>query len=598
MKSFRITPSRPFAVAITAFLLLWTAGSLSAQYDAPPPPESAASGLDGYPTEEGVLAAVEEGESAGRIIAWIRENGAWFDLTLREALDLRARGVEPPVLAEMTQLSSRDMGSLMAELGYFRPGEEIPGKEALGRRELRKMIRKGAGEEDLLSAFQERGSQIDLKLEEAMALHADGLSPALLAAAAGGILDQPEMAAAGEDAVSLDEILAKAAGEEEEDLEEEPDIWDEQLVAGRMNDLLVLSDTPGSRVSVAPAGARLADLLRMADSRGRTPARVKLSPGEWFVLVEKPLDEFDERVIPALMTVHDQAGRTRTLIENGRIFYDADACCLPRSLSGPFTISRISANQQGLVMGDEFLGLPPYLWDGNGHLILLVDQARVRRIIKVYRITKADGEGRTLVATFVPSSRDPMSVEPLEPVSPESEAAYAEWTTPSNADLDGISAIYGLPRDRTSRIRTLLEIQGKATWASRDSKEGLRLVTLSLDTLSRLRIHEISLGLEGPFGMHATSTVEIPTAEPLTPPTRILDDDLNLPLLTVENTTESNAVLRLEDGAVLYIPAGESRETGLSPSSFTYQVRFAEGGGSPRNGAARFTYHSRYRLAF
>ncbi len=560
------------------------------------------------PTLDGLRRAAEQGYSDEELIAWIEATGAWFELSLEETLALRAEGYSAGLLASMTQLPEEPLGALLADMEHFRPDDGAD-RAGLSENRIRKMIRLGVPEEEILAGIEEKGSGAKLEVGEALDFRARGVTPQLLAAIAGGKLVIP---APGEEGVPLlDDLLADAQEAPLLDDLLEIEEGEEGAALEPMTELIVLADVPKAKVRIAPFATRPPDLLRLSDSEGSTPARIDLAPGSHYVIVEKPVDEYDDGIIPALRTVHDGEGTTRTLIESGLLYYDVEDCCLPRSLSGDFEITRISENQQGIILGDEFGGLPPYLWDGNRFLILAVEKARIERVYKVYLVRKAVGEGRILVASFIAPSHDPLGLQRHLAEGPKAQAAYDEWSAPDPVALDGLALAYGIPRAEIPRLEDALMTYGKATWAGAAGDGTVRLLTLSLDTFGRTRLEEAYFTPEGPFGMLATPKPSLSPApgkkkgkkqEPPPPPPslpapeREYDETVDLPVFSVENGTENAALLRLGDGTILYVAAGSSEEVTVGPGTLTVEARFADKPSEPWIGKIHFTYHARYRL--
>lgn len=596
---------RAALLTVTFLLLLLSPPERArAQFAGSSQPERPAAGPSEHPTLDGLRRALGQGYSEEELVGWIETTAAWFELSLEETLALRSQGFSEGLLASMTQLREEPLGALLADMDLFRPDAGAD-RAGLSENHIRKMIRLAVPEEEILAAIEEEGSAANLEIGEALDLRAQGVTPALLAAIARGRLVIP---VPGEEGVPLlDDILA---GSEEVPLLDDLFGIEDEAALEPITDLIVLADVPKAKVRIAPSTTRPADLLRLSDSEGSTPARIDLAPGSHYVIVDKPVDEFDAGIIPALRTVHDGEGPSRTLIESGLLYYDVEDCCLPRSLSGDFEITRISENQQGIILGDEFGGLPPYFWDGNRFLILVVEKARIERVYKVYLVRKAVGEGRILVASFIPPSRDPLSLQRHLAEGPKAQAAYNEWSAPNPAALDGLAQAYGIPRAEIPRLEDALMTYGKATWAGEPGDGTLRLLTLSLDTLGRTRLEEAYFTPEGPFGMLATpKPAPPPTSKkkrkgpeppppppPLPSPERDYDEAVGLPVFFVENGTENAALLRLGDGTVLYVPPGATEEVTVGPGTFTVEARFADKPSEPWIGKIHFTYHARYRL--
>jgi hypothetical protein len=637
-----------------------TASPASArQFEGPPgaSPQEAETSLP-EPTIDSVLEAYREGKPPADLIAWIDGAQTTIDLSLDDVMKLRGAGLPVEVIAAMARTPGERLGSLIDALPASASGKTRE-RSGLSRRQILRMIHEGNPEPDILKAISEQGSKASLSLREALELQGQGVSPKLIAAMeTGGPSAPPDSSSAAGAATAppaqqvptLDEILPPETspspspstepptldqaltqeappekGEGPEAIEgEEPAptieeaLGEEEIAAPEEPGesptyFFALSDPDGARLMIAPSSARVVDLLKQAKGAGRTPAQIKLAPGSWFLLVEKKPDDFDAELIPAIHTVLDGEGRTRTLIESGDIYYDARSCCLPRSLTGALSIARISEDQQGTILGDEFGGLPPYLWDGNRYLILSVREGKIRRAIKVYEIRRAAGESRTLTATFIPTSvPDPLA--PRESPAAESmdevEARAREsWTAPSAAEMKGIGKIYGIPGEEISKIVPALTAAGKAIWRHTGGDGSVTFVAFSLDLGGRLQVEEYLYKKDGPFGMLATPAPPPPPhkrrkasrpsaaeARPLPDLARQLDPESLLPVLTLSNEEKTSVVVRLWDGDLFVVPPGTKREVSVSPGSGEIVVRSAENPEERRKVQAHFTYHARYTL--
>lgn len=621
-RRLRPGPARTIRALIPILVVVGCGGILLAQYGGGAPAAEGPFGFDEYPSLEGVIAAHESGKTDGEIIAWLRDNGAYIPLSLDEALQLKARGVSPELCAAMSQLPPAKVKSVLREFADVYIARAEP-RRGLSRRQILKMLDAGASDEEVAAAVAEQGSRADLSLEEAIELQEKGLSGATLCAVARGAPAPAPSAtqARAQDQAgppSLDDIFAETAGEDEE--EEVPlldDLLDDSYedeeeepaeprtaaapAAENPSEIVVLSDAPDAKAFVAPGSARVVDLLRSADSIGRTPARSRLDPGPYYVLVEKRLDPFDHAIIPAFRTVHDGSGRTRTLIESGQIYYDTDECCLPRSLEGEFSITRISENQQGVILGDAFDGLPPYVWDGNRFLVLTVEGARVTRIMKVYEIRKAAGERQTVVATFTPSHRDPLLAKPA-PAEADGKDEPLVTFAPDPAELTGVAEILGVAAQDMPRIHAKLRESGAAVYRQEDTEGRIRMIAFNVDGYGRLGVRQSWLEKSGPFGMYATSAPPAPSPAPkadsaaLPAPERTADPNVNLPFLSVTNSGGTPALLMMGNGTAIYLGPGQTRQTTVAPGATTLEALFADRKGAPRKGRVTFSYYFRYTL--
>ncbi|MBI3448583.1 MAG: hypothetical protein HY049_06685 [Acidobacteria bacterium] len=665
-------------IAVIALLLAVPFSSLSArQFEPPPksagdPAEQAAPAPDesAAPTVDSILEAHRAGKPAADIVAWIEGSGAHLSLSLAGALTLRRAGLPSEVIASASGENAARIDALLAKFPMVAPATAA-GPGDLSRRQILKMLHAGTPEPEVLDAIASQGSKGSLSLHEAIALENEGISATLLVAIAGegprkGALAEiaaaapaaavtpppaasaPEPtldevleakaaaapAAGGETAPTLDEALGGDEAPEAEEPGETPEATpdasaptldqilpeEEEEAAAEPPEsidtyLSVLSDPADSRLSIAPASTRLVDLLAQSKSAGRAPAQISLAPGAWFLIVEKRIDAFENGILPAMRTVLDGDGATRTLIASGDISYDAAACCAPKSLSGPLSISRISQDQQSAILGDEFDGLPPYLWDGNRYLILSIRDGRIRRALKVYVVKKAAGESRTLTATFLPtSSPDTLAAAP-PPAEGETAVAPGEaeifaresWTPPTRDELAPIARFYGVPTTDNAKLAAKLAATGKAV-VRRDGDDGtVSLVAFSLDSNSRVRAEEFVYRKDGPYGALSTPVPPPPPkhrkkAKPVTLPAPLeavqrVDDPTNfLPFLTVSNKSKSIALVRLWDGTAIFVAGGTSKDLTVSPGSGEIEARFGDNPAERRVVQAHFTYHEHYTL--
>ncbi|HXI03728.1 MAG TPA: hypothetical protein VNI57_11180, partial [Candidatus Saccharimonadales bacterium] len=320
-----------------------------------------------------------------------------------------------------------------------------------------------------------------------------------------------------------------------------------------------------------------------------------------------PLDDFDASIVPAVRTVHDADGTTRTLIYNGTVYYDAQDCCEARGVGSALQITRVMEDHPGIILGDEFDGMPPYLWDGNRYLLLTIENGRIVEVTKVYRIVRATDEERTLMATFTPSSLNPLEQTPtLEAVSTR---ARMTWAVPDTATLSALAKINGVPESDVQAIDDRLNQVGKAVWKS-ESESGVHIVSFELDTLGRLRLDRVDLDRKGFDGELATPAPPAPPpakdkAKEKTPPgpaplpdvhrTRQIEQEL--PLLQVTNNRKSAAEVRLADGTVIFVDAGQTAESIVSPGTWTIDVQFESGEPARMTGSARLAARARYTLA-
>ena len=83
---------------------------------------------------------------------------------------------------------------------------------------------------------------------------------------------------------------------------------------------------------------------------------------------------------------------------------------------------------------------------------------------------------------------------------------------------------------------------------------------------------------------------------PLPPLRQIRTPDVQLPVLEVSNEGSHAAILRLEDGTILFVPAGGTAEAVVGPGTTALEARFDAEGQPPLGGRAIFSYQSRYRL--
>jgi hypothetical protein len=152
-----------------------------------------------------------------------------------------------------------------------------------------------------------------------------------------------------------------------------------------------------------------------------------------------------------------------------------------------------------------------------------------------------------------------------------------------------------------------LSSEGKATWKTSSSDGTYTALTLSLDTLGRTRLSEVRLRRDGPHGSLSTPAPESkkrkskksaapPAPPPLPEPSRSVVPELTLPVLSVENSTKSAALIKLSDGTILFILPGDTREVTMSPGSYELEAKFEDTKMEKRIGRAQFASQARYSL--
>jgi len=658
---------RPLVLAsLAAVIVILPVPGLSARQFEPPPRSAGepadqaepASDESPAPTVESILEAQQAGKSGAEMVAWIEGASARLNLSLADTVRLHRAGVPTEVLVAASGEKGERIDALLGAFPKAPPAHAGQGGD-LSRRQILKMIHAGTPEAEVLDAIAAQGSSASLSLHEALGLADEGVSARLVAAIAGEGPGRPAPAAAappppaataaveptlddlldkgaatkaavpGETAPTLDEALGGEEDEETQKPEGEAPTLDQALSGEPGEDeeasaglpetldtyLTVLAEPVDSRLAVAPASTRLVDLFEQSKGVGRAPAQISLAPGAWYVLVEKRIDAFEKGIVPAMRTVLDGDGATRTLIVSGDIYYDAGACCAPKSLSGPLSISRIPQDQQNSILGDEFDGLPPYLWDGNRYLVLSIRNGRITRALKVYAVKKASGESRTLTATFLPtSSPDTLAAPPPlaegeTPAEPGEAETFAResWTPPSLDEIAPIARFYGVPAIDNAKLAARLAASGKAVIRQNGDDGSVSIVAFSLDSSSRVRAEEYHYRKDGPFGTLSTPVPPPPPkhrkkAKPVTPPAPLqavqrVQDPVNfLPFLTVSNKSKSIALVRLWDGTAIFVAGGTSKDLTVSPGSGEIEARFGDKPAERRVVQAHFTYHEHYTL--
>ncbi len=451
---------------------------------------------------------------------------------------------------------------------------------------IRTMLEKGEESGSIASAIAERGLTAPLSLDEVLALRAAGADDEVIAA-----LGAASIAGAGEARADAEESIHVPTSEESDRL------W-------------VASIPAGARVFVSPRGARRQDAIKHDNFVGRTPLSLPLDAGEYTVVVQKEAGAFDEELLPAWRTVHDDP-ESRSVLDDAVLVFDPQACCLPGSLDGDVNVHPVPRDQSRSVIGDEFGGLPPYLFDGEDVQLLDVRRARIRSIMKLYTLKKNPGQSRLLVAAFIHSEGDPLDLDTITGLPPG--APYREYLEGEGLSFlkspDGVASLagaLGVQADDLSTAVAMLRRAGKSI-LHQPVEGGFRFLSLALEDGGRLRVTDRTIRPEDPFAPPPPPPSKKRKAKPLPPPPappplpameRVVSPGQGLPRLEIDNTTDQAVGLLFDDGQFCWTPPRSRAEFSIDPG--THDVRALAPPGAPPGpaGQLHFAYHARYRMVF
>jgi hypothetical protein len=471
------------------------------------------------------------------------------------------------------------------------------GKEGLGAAAILEMLREGIDNASIVAAISKQGLTSHLDLDEILSLREAGAGDEVITA-----INRAEV-------ISPDEVPGGAP---------EGVPAREKARAGRPVDtptadtldrVWIASIPSGARVFISPAATRRSEIFDHDHFAGSTPLTLSLDPGEYNIVVRKEAAAFERDLVPAWRTLQD-TNDTRTMLDNAHLIFDPTACCLPTTLTGTVDVYPIPKEQSGTLIGDQFGGLPPYLFDGESFQVMEVRKARIRGVMKIYPLHKIAGRSRLLVSTFLPAEGNPLDQDAVAGLPPGEP--YAGYLETSSLDFlsgaEGVSALalaLGVDADQLGEAVAMLRRAGKAI-LHQQIAGGFRLLSLSLDDDERLRLSDRIVSPVDPFApppppvkrKKKVVAPPPPPPPPLPAVERVVSPGQGLPRLVVENNSSKGLGLLLDDGLFLFVPARTSRDFPVDPG--TYDVRILDGmppGTSPR-GKLHFAYHARYSIKF
>ncbi|HKY33482.1 MAG TPA: hypothetical protein VJV23_13190 [Candidatus Polarisedimenticolia bacterium] len=548
-------------------------------------------------------------------------------LTLRQVARLHARGTPPaelaerigrhglksvPTLDEMLEQAERGLPAevLLALARGARP-ESLPAEPPLDAAGILALLEQGGDPAQVAGAIRRRGLAAPLALQDVLALRKSGADDQVMAAVREASAPRPSPAAVGEE--------SRGAGREDEPAGgEEPEAQTPAAPEPAQPSATPTADT-GDRVWVSsvPAGARVfVSTARTNDQEvfdhdhyvGRTPLSLALDPGDYTIVVQKEAGEFEAGLLPAWRTVHDTPS-TRSLLDEADLTFRPDRCCLPGTLDGRVEVKSVPAGARPAAIGDQFDGLPPFLFDGEGLQILRVRRARITHAMKLYPLRKHPGQSRVLIATFLPAEGDPLDQADViglpsgTPFDAHLEAPGLEMLGAADRRA-GLARILRVEEEHLEQAIGMLRRAGKAI-LHQQIEGGLRLVSLAVDDHGRLRLSDMEvkpIDLFAPPPPPPPRRKKTPPPPPPPPPSlpgmdRLVVPGLGLPRLAVHNTGKEGIGLLMDDGALYYVPAGARREFSVDPG--TFQARVLTGGPSPDpRGRLHFSYNARYTITF
>ncbi len=549
------------------------------------------------PLDAGAVAGMLEGGMAqDEILAAVEASGQVLDLTTADVELLQKAGAGPDLILALA-------GARVV------PRDESLQPGTLTEHQVLKMHGSGVAPATVAGFVSRYGLSAPPDPADLVGYLADGVPHTIVRALAAGGRGSPDGAQPPELAGTILAVPAAAltAGEDGAILEEGP--GDERLspTPEEYDRLWVDSVPPGARVYLSPRGTYREESFRQAHAVGKTPLSLQLEPGDYQVTVVKQAGSFEESLLPAWRTRYDST-ETRTILDNAHLVFDPDDCCLPTSLTGHVDISSIGRDHPGAIIGDQFGGLPPYLFDGEVSQILDVRDSRIRGAIKSYTIRKNPGQSRMLVATFLPAQGD--SLDPEWGAGLGTGRPYAATLDYPGLEFlgteEGIAGCAELLRVDAERMARAVEMLAQAgkTILDEPADKGRRIVSIALDDYGRLRLRDQTIAPLDLFSEPKKKSRKTPKPDkaaktPLLPEVeRVVVPGLGLPRLVVTNASSRAAALHFDDGQFFFVEAGATREVVVDPG--TFNVGLLGGAlppGSPAGGRVHFAYHARYSLS-
>jgi hypothetical protein len=567
---------------------------------APLPDETAARPPQANPdalTAKKVLRMHRKGVPAAEIAAMVVSHGLKEPPDLDQLLEYRSQGVPAVVIVAMAGGPAPNLAPAPAPgqaSGSPAPEarEESRKERPLKVADIRKMIANGQEPPAVVASIRERGIRGAPTLDEVMELRRLGATDEVLAA-----INQAAALAA------RNQQSEEEAGTEPAEASPAPPL----APAESADTFSVYSMPAGASVYLSSARTRLEESLQHGYLAGRTPLSLTLAPGDYTVIVQKEAGDFEAGLLPAWRTMHDGPG-TRTVLDNADLTFDPASCCLPGSLSGTVDLHPVPEDQSRVIIGDEFDGLPPYLFDGETLQIMRVRGSAVTHVMKVYHVRKTAGQPRLLASTFVAAEGNPLDASvvadrgagmPFEALVTAPELDYLG----SAPGLTALASTLGFEADHLGAGVAMLRRAGKAILHQQLEGE-IRLLVMAIDYGGRLRVTDRTVRPIDPFAAPPAHTGKKKKVAPPTPPPplpgieRTVVPGLGLPRLSVDNATKHGLALLFSDGQFCFVPPSTTREFVVDPGTFDVKALSPRASGAAPEGRIHLSYHARYAMTF
>ena len=559
-----------------------------------PPPVTLPAAPVGTLTPKKIVKMHQKGMTPDEIAQEITAKGLKEPLELDQVLQLGAEGLPSSILIAMTTSGPPATSSEPAvppaagtETAEVAANAALP---PLKTSEIRTMLETRQPSESIITAIETRGIEAPPSLVEAVELRKLGATDEIITAINDAALDLSAEDETQEEATEPSPSLASQVSALP------PAVNDETLT--------VLSQPAGARVYLSPSRTRMQERFRHDYLVGRTPVMVTVPPGDYAIVVEKRAGTFEAGLLPAWRTMHDRAG-IRSILDETELTFDPVKCCLPGSVSGNVELRPVPEDQPRAIIGDQFDGLPPYLFDGETLQILRVRHTMITETMKLYQVRKTAGQPRVLIATFVPSEGDPLELEPPSDVTPPA-TFDAELDQPALQYLGddpgqrGLAEALGVETEHLAKAIPVLKRVGKVI-LHQQVPGGVRLMTLAIDYNGRLRATDQTIRPENPFAEEPVKKGKKKKPTPAPPPIpglptleRIVVPGLGTPHLSLVNTGPDPIALLFDDGEFCFAPSDATIECIIDPG--THQVRAMSGGEVKGGGQVHLSYHARYTM--
>ena len=542
-----------------------------------------------------VLRLHRKGTPAGELAALVASRGLRQTIDLDELIEARDRGLPAPVILA---LAGGGEGAAPIAGAPSAGGAAREAPRPIKVAEIRRMLEKQQEPSAIAENIARRGIAEPPTLDETLELRRLGATDEIFSAI-------------------NDAAVAAESPEEEPDedlLAEEPAEGGSAAAAGELpppdsgETFTAWSVPAGAAVYVAPARTRVREAIQHGYLAGRTPLALSLPPGEYTVVIQKKAGDFEAGLLPAWRTAHDVAG-TRSVLDNADLTFDPAACCLPGSLSGTVEVHPVPVDQPRVIIGDQFDGLPPFLFDGESLQILRVRKTVITHALKLYHVRKAAGQPRLLVATFVPAEGDPLLDEAVQGTA--SGRPFASLLESSELDYlgsaSGLSSLAAALRVEAAHLGEGVAALGRrgAAILHQQIDGAFRLLTLSLDYGPRLRVTEQIVRPVDPFapppppvkGKKKKSPPLPPPPPPLPGLERSVVPGLGAPRLAIENGSKAGLALLFSDGQFCFVPPSATREFVMDPGTFDLRILSSHSAGPAPQGRVHLSYHARYTMS-